>query len=153
MWRIAAGIGAGLLLCGAGFVWWSAGADRTPVLAAFEPAPARANNLQSPPAPPPAAEERTREEKRFDRYDKDRDDLITGEEYLANRRKAYARLDSNGDGRLSFDEWAAKTTAKFATADGDRSKSLSRSEFATTKVVRKSRPRLDCPPQKAEDDS
>ena len=59
-------------------------------------------------APDPAAEElpralpKTREQKRFGRYDKDRDGAITRDEYLASRRKAYAKLDTNGDGRLSF---------------------------------------------------
>lgn len=101
----------------------------------------------------PAASERTREEKRFDRYDKDRDQRITRDEYLASRRKAWARLDTNGDGKLSFEEWSAKTLAKFSGADADRSGVLDRSEFATTKAVRKSTPRCGCPTAaKNEDD-
>ena len=75
----------------------------------------------------PEASDRTREQKRFDRYDKDRNGAVTREEYLASRRKAYARLDLNQDGQLSFDEWAAKTTTKFAAADGDRSGSMNSS--------------------------
>src|SRR3546814_1864328 len=76
-------------------------------------------------APPPAApeaSEQKREERRFNRYDKDRDEAITREEYLASRRKAFAKLDVNGDGRLSFEEWAIRTTDKFAKADADGSK-------------------------------
>ena len=65
----------------------------------------------------PEASPRTREQKRFGRYDKDKDGAITRDEYLQSRRKAYAKLDANRDGVLSFDEWATKTTAKFATAD------------------------------------
>ncbi|MET0309061.1 MAG: EF-hand domain-containing protein [Sphingomonas sp.] len=80
----------------------------------------------------PSATARTREQKRFDRYDKDRNDGIAREEYLASRRKAFAKLDVNGDGKLAFDEWALKTTTKFAEADKDRSGVLTRAEFATT---------------------
>ena len=133
-----------MLLCGAGLFWWTNGSQSAPVLSAFQPPLARSS--EEPSAAPPEAEERTREEKRFDRYDKDRDDRITGEEYLVSRRKAFAKLDVNGDGRLGFEEWAKKTTDKFAKADADRSKVLSRAEFATTKVVRKAAPRANCPP-------
>jgi hypothetical protein len=143
MWRFLAGVASALLLTGAGFVWWSSSSADAPLLSAVAPAQRQTGEA---PAPPPEAEERTREEKRFDRYDKDRDALITPEEYLASRRKAYARLDANSDGRLSFEEWAKKTSDKFAKADGDSSRALSREEFATTKVVRKARPAPDCPP-------
>jgi len=122
MWRFMAGVASALLLCGAGLVWWTNGRDQTPVLSAFAPPLARSTQAADDTAPPPQAEERTREEKRFDRYDKDRDQAITTEEYLATRRKAYEKLDANGDGRLSFEEWAKKTTDKFAKADADRSK-------------------------------
>ena len=113
---------------------------------------ARSSQSDTPASAPPEAGERTREEKRFDRYDKDRDQRITGEEYLASRRKAYAKLDADGDGRLSFDEWAKKTTDKFGKADADRSKALTREEFATTKLARKSPPRRNCPPPPARDE-
>ena len=92
----------------------------------------------------PAATERTREEKRFGRYDKDKDGTITRAEYLLSRQKAYAKLDINGDGRLSFDEWAIKTTTKFATADRDKSGGMSPVEFATTAVKRKPAAKSKC---------
>ena len=143
MWRFLAGVASTLLLCGAGMVWWTSGAQDGTALSAFAPPLARST---ADPADPPEAEERTREQKRFDRYDKDRNELVSSEEYLASRRKAYAKLDANGDGRLTFEEWAKKTTDKFAKADADRSSELSRAEFATTKVVRKSRPQPNCAP-------
>src|SRR3546814_10681593 len=90
------------------------------------------------------ASEQKREERRFNRYDKDRDEAITREEYLARRRKAYAKLDVNGDGRLSFEEWAIRTTDKFAKADADGSKVLTRAEFATTRVKRKAPAKPGC---------
>ena len=142
MLRFLAGVASALLLCGAGLVWWTNKPGEAPLLSAVAPPLARETG-----APPeaPAAEERTREEKRFDRYDKDRDQAITADEYLLSRRKAFAKLDANGDGRLGFEEWAKKTTDKFAKADVDKSRSLSREEFATTKVVRKSTARAKCP--------
>jgi hypothetical protein len=149
MWRFLAGVGSALLLTGAGLVWWSNSGEGPPALAGMAPPLARSTGTT--PTSAPEAEERTREEKRFDRYDKDRNQQITTEEYLANRRKAYARLDANGDGRLSFEEWAKKTTDKFAKADGDSSKALSRDEFATTKVVRKA-PARNCPPPAAREE-
>lgn len=97
----------------------------------------------------PAATARTREEKRFGRYDKDKDGKITRDEYLVARHKAYAKLDRDGNGQLSFDEWAIKATTKFAGADGDKSGAMSATEFATTAVKRKARVRANCPPASA----
>lgn len=150
MWRFLAGVGSALALVAAGlFLFRSdAATEKLP------PAPrmAAAGSPGSEPTlpdDPPAATPRTREQKRFDRYDKDRDGRITRDEYLASRRKAYAKLDANGDGRLSFDEWAAKTTTKFATADKGRDGALDAAEFATTAVKRKAARRVNCPPPAA----
>ncbi len=97
-------------------------------------------------APPPAASEKTREEKRFARYDKDRNGAVGQGEYLAGRRKGFDKLDTNHDGRLSFEEYAVKGVQKFAAADKDRNGQLGAVEFATTRVVRKAKPKRDCPP-------
>lgn len=144
MWRFLAGVASALLLCGAGLVWWTSGKEASPLLSAVAPPLARSTIV--PDSTPPEAEERTREQKRFDRYDKDRNETVSTDEYLASRKKAFAKLDVNGDGRLTFDEWAKKTIDKFAAADADKSKGLTRTEFATTKVVRKARPKPNCPP-------
>src|SRR3546814_6338037 len=85
------------------------------------PATAPSEGIAAPPPAAPEASEQKREERRFNRYDKDRDEAIAREEYLASRRKAFAKLDGNGDGRLSFEEWAIRTTGKFAKAAADRS--------------------------------
>ncbi|MHA6723041.1 EF-hand domain-containing protein [Sphingomonas sp. RS2018] len=155
MLRYLAGVASALLLVAAGvFLFRSDATAERP--ASPQPRPAAASEPQDAAideTPLPAASALTREQKRFNRYDKDRDDGIAREEYLASRRKAYAKLDTNGDGRLSFDEWAAKTTAKFATADRDRSGTLTRAEFATTAVKRSTRPRPNCPPQQAPNES
>ena len=97
-------------------------------------------------APPPQASERTREEKRFARYDKDKNGAVGRDEYLAARRKNFDKLDTNNDGRLSFEEYAIKGETKFAAADRDRNGALNATEFATTRVVRKTKSRRNCPP-------
>lgn len=148
MWRYLTGGIAAVAVVGAGALFFTKAAPSTSVL---PPQPGTTAQSAEPlPASAPEATGRTREQKRFDRYDKDRDGSITREEYLAARRKAYAKLDTDGDGTLSFDEWAIKATTKFATADADTSGAMTATEFATTAVKRKpARPRADCPPAQA----
>ncbi|HSI19608.1 MAG TPA: histidine kinase [Sphingomonas sp.] len=143
MWRYLAGGAAILLLAGAGVtLYGSRGHSGAPLLAAT--APAQAAGSAPLPDSVPEAGDKTREQKRFDRYDKDRNGQVTREEYLAQRRKAYAKLDANHDGVLSFDEWAVKAETKFAAADGDRSGAMNPTEFAATAVKRNARPRPKC---------
>lgn len=151
MWRFAAGVMATLLLVGAGFLWMSPRAAPIVPARIVPPAPQPGDTAEPLPEAAPSASPRTREQKRFDRYDKDRDAIITRDEYLASRRKAFAKLDANGDGRLSFEEWASKTIGKFAGADKDRSGTLNPAEFATTKVERKPTVRRPCVPPKADE--
>lgn len=140
---ILSGVAAVLLGLSAFFWWKAASAAGEPM---EPPTPAVPLVVaQEPLRVPPAASARSREEKRFDRYDKDRDQNITRAEYLASRRKAWTKLDSNGDGALSFEEWSAKSAGRFATADADRSGKLDRSEFATTRPRRKVRAHCACP--------
>ncbi len=146
MGRFLAGAGAALALMLGGLLFFRSDAAPEPLPAAPPVAPAAAQDAAEPLPDAPAASPRTREQKRFGRYDKDRDGRITRDEYLASRRKAYAKLDTDGDGRLSFDEWAARTAGKFATADKGRDGALDAAEFATTAVKRKPRSRADCPP-------
>ena len=87
-----------------------------------------------------------KEAKRFNRYDKDKDGIVTRDEYLASRHKAFAKLDVNGDGKLSFDEWSVKVIAKFDAADALHTGKLTRVEFATTAVKHKPRNKAVCPP-------
>lgn len=143
MWRYLAGAAAALLLMGGGLVLWRNLDSRPEIVPA---APAHA----AEPAPleePPAATEKTREEKRFSRYDKDKDGKVAREEFLASRRKAYAKLDANGDGRLSFEEWSIKTSERFAKADADGSATLTAEEFATTRIARKASRPAPCVPE------
>lgn len=151
MWRYVAG-GAALLAMGAAGVLFFGGEARSGSVLPPRPASVAAGQEPEPAAERlPEATPRTREEKRFGRYDKDRDGAITRDEYLASRRKAYAKLDRDGDGRLSFDEWVMKTATKFAAADRDRSGAMNAAEFATTAVKRKPARRVECPPAQAEE--
>lgn len=146
MWRyLAWGLGS-LVLVGAGMFLWGSRPDAPSPLPAASAAAGTVSQTAEDDTPLAEASARTREQKRFDRYDKDRDGKITREEYLAARRKAYAKLDRDGDGKLSFDEWAIKATTKFATADHDKSGTMNAAEFATTAVKRRPAARRDCPP-------
>lgn len=136
MARYLAGVGSALLLVAAGFLIWNGRAERqSPVPNAPREASAAvaADGEEEPSAGPPSAPDKTREEKRFARYDKNEDGIITRGEMMDTRRKPFAKLDGNGDGRLSFEEWAVATASKFATADADHSGTLTRAEFATTR--------------------
>lgn len=143
MWRYVAGGAAGLAAIAAGVMAWDRGGARSESLLPSAPV-AQSRSAETPEGPVPEATAETREQKRFGRYDKDRDGAVTRDEYLAQRRKAYAKLDADGDGKLSFDEWAVKATTKFAAADRDKSGGMTTAEFATTAVKRK--PKLRCPP-------
>jgi hypothetical protein len=147
MWRYLAGAASALLLVAAGLLIWTGLAardDRIP------PAPKAVASLIAPAMASedvpdaPQASEKTREQKRFDRYDHNKDGRIDRDEYLLARHKNFMKLDTDGDGKLSFDEYAVKAIAKFGTADADKSGALDAKEFATTRVVRKTKPR--CPP-------
>lgn len=153
MWRYLIGAVAALALAGGGVMLFGRDAGPKPLLAAAPASQAGAGQSDPLPEAAPAATEKTREEKRFGRYDKDRDGTVTREEYLAQRRKAFAKLDSDHDGRLSFDEWAVKATTKFAAADADRSGAMTPVEFAKTAVKRKTPVRAKCPPAQGSEES
>ena len=142
MGRFLAGSIAALLLVTAGLFWWQGEAERhaQPLIAHGG---AKAQALPLPPegdpnargaALPavPEATARTREQKRFDRYDRNRDGIVTRAEMMASRAAAFRKLDKDGNNLLSFEEWAVRTSGRFAGADQDRNGRLSPVEFATT---------------------
>jgi len=134
-----------LFLTGGAFIW-RAQADRGSVVPPPPNVPNDAPMGISDLAGPPAASEKTREERRFSRYDKDRNGAVAREEYLVARRKNFEKLDIDRDGKLGFEEYAVKAVAKFAAADKDRNGALNTAEFALTRVVRKSAPKCACRP-------
>lgn len=146
MARFAAGVVSALLLMTAGAFLWSSFA-RTKSEIPPPPTETAARPLGfADVAPAVEASEKTREEKRFSRYDKDKNGGVSRAEYLLSRQKGYAKLDTNRDGMLSFDEYAVKTVEKFSKADKDRTGVLTPAEFATTRVIRKNPPKKDCAP-------
>lgn len=133
MLRFLAGAAAAfLLLTGAFFVWQSR-ADERPGLPAA-PAPraysasmlSGGDTLQAPEASP-----QSREEKRFSRYDKNKDGKVEADEYLAARRRNFDKLDLDHNGALSFQEYAIKGIQKFQAAGGAKGW-LSPAEFVKT---------------------
>jgi len=142
MGRFLAGSVSALLLVAAGLFWWQGEADsKGRPLVAHGGVKAQALTLPeagdpdargAPPPTVPEASARTREQKRFDRYDRNRDSFITREEMMASRAAAFRKLDKDGNNLLSFEEWAASTSDRFATADKDGDGRLTRAEFATT---------------------
>ena len=147
MWRWLTGIGAAVAVMAAGILLWGRSTPSEAIIPSLStPSTIGQDGTNDLPDTVPEATPRTREQKRFDRYDKNRDAKITRDEYLLARHKAYARLDTNHDGTVSFDEWAIKATTKFDTADRDHSNAMDAAEFATTAVKRKPASRAKCPP-------
>ena len=129
MLRFLAGAAACfLLLTGAFFVWQSR-AENAPGLPAA-PAARSASSLGEP-LEAPEATAKTREEKRFARYDKDKNGKVETMEYLAARRRNFDKLDVDHNGALSFQEYAAKGIEKFNAAGG-RKGFLTPAEFVAT---------------------
>lgn len=93
---------------------------------------------------PPEASELSREQRRFFRYDRDRDLRITRNEMLSSRTPAFRRLDKDGNNLLTFEEWAAATGERFDQADADGDGELDPPEFATTAPRPRATPRCDC---------
>lgn len=146
MWRYFVSGIAGLLMAGAGIFLVQGRSIPEPVPEAPKAEQNEAAKQDEAATAEVPRADRSREEKRFDRSDKDRNGTVTLAEMQEPRRKAFAKLDTNGDGKLSFEEWTVRTSTKFAEADKDKSGGLTRAEFATTAPKRKAatRPRCDC---------
>lgn len=147
MGRFLAGVASSLLLVTGAFLIWQGRAE-TPRLP-FAPKALLASNGSAPITlaripNAPAADAKTKEEKRFARADKDKDGRITLAELVEPRRKAFAKLDLDHDGKLSFEEWSVKTIDKFNEADADKNKALSPAEYATTAPKVKAKPACSC---------
>ena len=95
---------------------------------------------------PPEASELTREQRRFFRYDRNRDLKITRNEMLSTRTDGFRKLDVDGNNLLTFEEWAVTTASRFAEMDGDGDAELTQAEFATSAPAprRTSRPSCNC---------
>ena len=149
------GVFLGLIFASVGVFWWQGRAEiqelAPPPPEPEEPAPAREElpivdpaDLEGP--APPEASELSREEKRFFRYDRDRDRLITRNEMLSTRSDAFRKLDKDGNNLLTFEEWAVTTVERFEGADADGDDKLTPAEFRTTAPKRRApaKPKCNC---------
>lgn len=133
MWRFFAGAAACFLFLTGAFLLWQSRAQGPSLPAAPTPLAAAASSLfgASQQLEAPEASPKNREEKRFSRYDKDKDGKVESAEYFAARRKNFEKLDLDHNGALSFQEYAVKGIEKFAAAGG-RKGWLSPAEFVAT---------------------
>lgn len=132
MLRFLAGAAACfLLMTGAFLIWQSRAADR-PGLPPAPPARGySASMLTAQPLQAPEASSQSREEKRFSRYDHDKDGKVEAAEYLAARQRNFDKLDVDHNGALSFQEYAVKGIEKFNAAGGKKGW-LTPAEFVAT---------------------
>ena len=134
MLRFFAGAAAAFLLLTGAFFLWQSRADERPALPGAPAArPYGASTLSTPQSlQAPEASPQTREEKRFSRYDKDKDGKVEAAEYLAARQRNFDKLDLDHNGALSFQEYALKGIQKFQAADQGHKGWLTEAELATT---------------------
>ena len=145
MARWLAGIAAVLLLITGGVLAFRGDGKAPSLPAAPRPRLASATAVPLSAIPnPPEADPKSKEQRRFERSDKNEDGRISLAELTEPRRKAFAKLDSNSDGRLSFEEWAARTIDKFEGADADSSRWLTPAEFASTAPKTRKKPACSC---------
>lgn len=141
--RVVLGAFAALVLVGVGLFWLQgraaveAGAPPPDPSALAkqevdpEALPAADIAGQRGPAPPESTE-LSREERRFFRYDRNRDRKITRTEMLSSRTDAFRNLDTDGNNLLTFEEWAITTAERFDGMDANGNGELTTAEFATS---------------------
>lgn len=156
--RLVLGAVGALLLVGAGFFWWQgrAAMDKGAPPPDLATAP---GSLALPSADPhgrgaalPTAVKRqvSKEERRFNRYDRNRDGSINRNEMLSTRVKAFQKLDVNHDNLLSFEEWAVKTANRFTAIDRNGDGIISHAELdayysaQNAKKAERAKSRADC---------
>ncbi|MFB0611479.1 EF-hand domain-containing protein [Aurantiacibacter poecillastricola] len=155
--RMILGAFGALLLVGLGLFWVQGRAqveqgapppDRSPeVSTAADPDALPSADISDLTGPePPEASELTREQRRFFRYDRNRDLKITRNEMLSSRTDSFRNLDTDGNNLLTFEEWAITTSTRFAEMDANEDQELTQAEFATSapKPRRTSRPSCNC---------
>ena len=148
--RLALGGILAMALLGLGLFWLQGraeverGAPPPPALAAAPQGLPTANVAGMRGPAPPEADELSREQRRFFRYDRNRDLRITRNEMLSTRTDSFRDLDADGNNLLTFEEWAVTTVQRFEGADADRDGELTQKEFATTAPRPSAAPRCSC---------
>lgn len=152
--RLVLGAVSALILVGIGMFWWQGRAEvergaPPPLPEPMVEKPDEETLPQVDPGTmvgpePPEATELTREQRRFFRYDRNRDLKITRTEMLSSRTSGFRKRDKDGNNLLTFEEWAVTTAERFAGADADGNLELTPAEFATTAPKRKPKPKPKC---------
>jgi hypothetical protein len=153
--RTVLGAVAALLMAAAGMFWWQGqaaiedAAPPPPTLAeipdesSLEPLPTEDGDGMIG-AALPEVDEDTREERRFNRLDRNRDNMVSRSEVLQPRVAAFRKLDTDRNNLLSFEEWAVATSNRFKGADANGDASLTRQEFEKTRPKQVQRPDCKC---------
>lgn len=140
MSRMILGLILGLMCAGVGLYWWQSVAQ-VELNAPPPPEPIESPDPEDLPITdpedmtgpePPEASELTREQRRFFRYDRNRDLTITRNEMLSTRSDGFRKLDKDGNNLLTFEEWAVTTVERFEGADQNNDDKLTQREFLTT---------------------
>ncbi len=154
--RMILGAVSALLLAGAGMFWWQgqasveASAPPPPPMAEFESSGLPLEELPGEDgeglqgAALPGVNEASREEKRFNRLDRNRDNQVSRPEMLQPRVSAFRKLDADHNNLLSFEEWSVMTSNRFKKADANGDSLLTRPEFAATKPKEAKKPACKC---------
>jgi len=134
------GLFLGLIIASIGLYWWQGVAQveqnaPPPPMVPEGPSPedlpvTDPGDMEGP--TPPEASELTREQRRFFRYDRNRDLVITRNEMLSTRSDGFRKLDADGNNLLTFEEWAVTTVDRFEGADADGNGKLTQREFSAT---------------------
>lgn len=145
MWRFFAGVAACFLLLTGAFLIWQSHAQQGPKLPDAPPARAASASLFAPETrlQAPEASQKSREERRFSRYDKNKDGKVQSGEYLGARQRNFEKLDADHNGALSFQEYAVSGIEKFNAAGG-RKGWLSPAEFGATAPPPPKKPKCSC---------
>ena len=146
-----------VLLLAAAAVFWFTGRDAVeagappPELAGEAPGPpgdpdalpsASVGGMRGP--APPVASEMSREQRRFFRFDRNGDGIVSRSELLATRTAAFRKLDLDGNNLLTFEEWAVTTANRFKGADRDGNLQLTPEEFRSTAPKPLQKPSCRC---------
>ena len=139
--RIALGAFAALLLVAASLFWWQGraelerGAPPPDISGSGAPGegaielPTADPHGRGPGLPNAAKRAQSKEDKRFNRYDRNHDGKIDRTEMLSTRVKAFQKLDVNHDNLLTFEEWAVKTVNRFKEVDKNGDGIISKAEL------------------------
>ena len=164
--RIALGAVSALLLASAGVFWWQGRAETEhgvppPDLSASAAPdmpivlPSAGAHGRGAALPGGAKAKQSAEDKRFARYDRNKDGQISRPEMLSTRVKAFQKLDTNHDNLLSFEEWAVKTSDRFADMDANHDGVVTRAEFDAYTAAHakpKKKPGCSCAPERGSGD-